>query len=184
MPAQFVQSVLNSGSPHNVLHGTTHSIYSLTTLNPRVHTKSTSVVENHALCTISHEYQRALSAITCVMVIGNNNVGWSVVRAHVQYMAVGWAWVRLQTAQTELAFTELCWSISAPYYRCLDHVLAVACPLSIHQSHMSALLLLGPTADAKNHTRCMPCDDLCTCSVSDCLIHNVWSTCGKILSNQ
>ena len=46
----------------------------------------------------------------------------------------------------------------------------------------SALLLLGPTAE-KNHTRCMPCDDLCTCSVSDCLIHNVWSTCGKILSN-
>ena len=88
-----------------------------------------------------------------------------------------------QTARTELAFTELCWSVSAPYYRCLDHVLAVACPLSIHQFLMSALLLFGPTAE-KNHTRCMPCDDLCTCSVSDCLIHNVWSTCGKILSNQ
>ena len=37
-----------------------------------------------------------------------------------------------QTARTELAFTELCWSVSAPYYRCLDHVLAVACPLSFN----------------------------------------------------
>ena len=58
-----------------------------------------------------------------------------------------------QTAQTELAFTELCWSVSAPYYRCLDHVLAVACPLSVHQSQClhsccSALLPRRTTHDA------------------------------------
>ena len=58
-----------------------------------------------------------------------------------------------QTAQTELAFTELCWSVSAPYYRCLDHVLAVACPLSVHQSQRlhsccSALLPRRTTHDA------------------------------------
>ena len=103
-------------------------------------------------------------------------IKWSVCILHVRQLFGEPEWE--QTAQTELAFTELCWSVSAPWLS-LPRSCASCSLSSLYPSvSTSALLLLGPTAE-KNHTQCMPCDDLCTCSVSDCLIHNVWSTCGK-----